>query len=53
MTKITVGNIKKHFIDKYNDPENSKTSRDLYAIHEINLLERKLLEKVSSKMEDR
>ena len=53
MSKLTVEDIKKHFKDKYNDPDNSRASRDLYAIHEINFLERKLLGKVSSKMEER
>jgi len=52
MIKLTVEDIKKHFIDKYNDPDNTRASRDLYALNEINFLEKKLLEKSFIKKED-
>jgi hypothetical protein len=52
MSELTVEDVKKHFKDKLADPDNIRASRDLYVIHEIELLEKKLLGKVSSKMED-
>lgn len=45
MATLTVEDIKQHFRDKLNDIDNEKRSRDLYALQEIERLEKSLIKK--------
>lgn len=42
MTALTVEQVKQHFKDKLHDLNNNKRSRDLYALQEVERLEKEV-----------